>query len=338
MSRKWVIIASVALVVLVGLTILFHDRVNAFRTLASLKKVDDYPLYTMTYYGDYGFKDFLRVGIRPASALRSYDRQSVPSWACTCFAALNEEGDAILGRNFDWYNRPALMLLADPPDGYASVSMVDISYFGFGTEEPTWLNRTALLGAPYLPFDGMNEAGLAVGMMAVSYAKASDDPDKVTIGSLHAIRLILDYAADVDEAISLLRGYNIDFSGGPPLHYLVADSSGNSAIVEFLEGEMMVIRSEKPWQVSTNFIVSEERPEGASSPCGRYNAAYEALEQANGNTSPEEAMAILENTSQSGTSHTMWSIVYDMTSGGTRVVMGRKYDEVRDSELEMMTK
>ena len=36
----------------------------------------------------------------------------------------------LLGRNFDWYEHPALILFTDPPDGYASVSMVDISYLG----------------------------------------------------------------------------------------------------------------------------------------------------------------------------------------------------------------
>jgi hypothetical protein len=335
MRKKWVIITGLVLLILVGLVVLFLSR-SHLRTLATLHKVDDYPLYVMTYYGDYGFKDFLQVGIRLGGHSQSCDWQLSPSWACTCFTALNGEDDLLLGRNFDWRNRPTLMLFTASPDGYASVSMVDISYFGFGTEEPSWLDRTKLLGAPYWPFDGMNEAGLAIGMMAVPHAEASDDPDKVTIDSLQAIRLLLDYAGDVDEAISLLQNYNIDFGDGPLLHYLIADSSGDSAVVEFLDGEMNVIQSSLPWQVSTNFVISEEHPEGADSSCWRYNHAYETLERADGNLSQEEAMAILESTSQSGDYHTMWSVVYDMTTGDIRAAMGRRYDEVREFKLKMM--
>ena len=34
------------------------------------------------------------------------------------------------GRNFDWEFSPALLLFTDPPDGYASVSMVDLTFLG----------------------------------------------------------------------------------------------------------------------------------------------------------------------------------------------------------------
>ena len=32
------------------------------RSLASIKKIDDYGMFQMMYYGDYGFDDFLKVG------------------------------------------------------------------------------------------------------------------------------------------------------------------------------------------------------------------------------------------------------------------------------------
>jgi hypothetical protein len=61
--------------------------------------------------------------------------------------------------------------------------MVDISYLGYGVEEPSGAEREGLLDAPYFPFDGLNEHGLAIGIMAVSDADGGEDPDKVTIGS-----------------------------------------------------------------------------------------------------------------------------------------------------------
>jgi hypothetical protein len=336
MKAKHIIVIGLMLVIFVGLAVLFHDQLNAFRTLATLRKVDDYPLYVMTYHGDYGFGNFLERGARADARSGSTDQGIADGWACTTFTTLNEEGDAILGRNFDWHNRPSLLLFTDPPDGYASVSMVDISYLGYDAEEPSWADRVALLGAPYLPFDGMNEAGLAIGMMAIPHAEPGKDPRKATISGVEAIRLMLDYARDVDEATALLDDYNIDFSGGPPLHYLIADASGDSAVVEFLDGEMHVVRNDGQWQVSTNFIISEERPERADSSCWRYNKTYVALENAHGSISQEQAMALLRAVSQSGDTTTMWSVVYGMTTGDVQVAMGRNYVEVHDFRLEML--
>jgi hypothetical protein len=107
-------------------------------------------------------------------------------------------------------------------------------------------------------------------------------------------------------------------------------------VLEFLDESMTVIPNDGPWQVSTNFVIAEERPEGAASSCRRYNHAYETLERADGSLSAQKAMAILETTSQpGGTYHTMWSTVYNMSTGEVQVVMGCKYDAVRSFELRM---
>jgi hypothetical protein len=308
------------------------EATTELRTLATLRRIDDFPLYEMHYYGDYDFESFLQEGLRTDKRSQPYEEETDNSWACTCFSSLNQDGELVFGRNFDWHSHPALVLFTSPPGGYASVSMVDISYLGYDEEMPSWIERRELLRAPYLPFDGMNEYGLAVGIMAVPYADGGNDPEKVTIGGLQAVRLMLDYAKDVEEALSLLEDYNIDFQGGPPLHYLISDSSGNSAVTEFINGEIKVIRKSERWQVSTNFLISNVRPEGARSPCWRYNRAYETLEQADGNISREKAMALLEHVSQSVT---IWSAVYNMTTGDIRVVMGREYDEVHEFTLGM---
>jgi len=294
---------------------------DASRSLASLRKVDDHPLYVMHYYGGYDLGRVLQGNAQMGDPSR-------PWWGCTCFAALNGSGDAVLGRNFDWYDHPTLILFTHPFEGNASVSMVDISYLGFGREEPSEADRRRLLDAPYLPFDGMNERGLAVGMMAVPYANGGADPEKPTIGSLYAIRLMLDLAKDVDQAVVLLQDYNIDFSGGPPIHYLVSDASGNAAVVEFLDEGMNVLRAEETWQVATNFVLSDTPPEKAN--CWRYDRACAALGQTDGKVA--EAMDLLKEVSQE---NTIWSIVYNATTGDIQVAMGKKYRQVHRFELEM---
>jgi hypothetical protein len=330
MKSKWTVAGSALAVLLVVLAVVPPTQLNQWRTLASLRRVDDYPLYVMRYHGDYDFKGLMQAGT-PAGVERASSYQELDyAWACTCFSTLNADGDVLLGRNFDWYNHPALLLFTDPPGAYASVSMVDISYLGFGREAPSWNARRRLLRAPHLPFDGMNERGLAVGMMAVPYAEAGRDPQKVTLDSLQAIRLLLDYAQDVDEAVSLLQDYNIAWGGGPPLHYLIADANGSSAVVEFVGGQMRVLHSQEPWQVSTNFVISESLPEGAGSDCWRYNTAYQTLQEASGSLSPQEAMALLKSVSQS---NTIWSLVYSLSTGDVQVAMNRKYDQVHNFRL-----
>jgi hypothetical protein len=332
--RRWitviVVLTGVALVGLAAFALLSPATTDEERTLGSLEKVLDCPLYVMTYYADYGFGEI--VG---RDAQTGVDAESGSPWACTTFAALGEGGDAILGRNFDWYYRGALLLFTNPPGGYASVSLVDLNALGYREDVDDLLqgDRRGLLEAPYRPFDGMNEAGVAVGMMAVPHAEAAPDPGEMTITSLQAIRLILDYAGDVDEAVDLLEGYGISFGGGPPLHYLIADASGDSAIVEFIDDEMHVLHSEEPWQVSSNFVVARALPEGARSGCRRYNSAYRALEAAGGVVSLEEAIAILELVRQP---HTMWSVVYGVSSGDVRVAMGGDYEAVASFRLDVM--
>jgi hypothetical protein len=286
-------------------------------TLSSLEKVDDHPLYSMRYYGPYE---------RPETALPA--GASGPVWACSLFAAMADPGNMLYGRNFDWQHSPAVLLFTDPADRYASVSMVDIAYLGFDGQDSQNLldlslsERVALLSAPLLPFDGMNEHGLVVGMAAVPPGGMRPDPQKTTIGSLGIIRQILDRARSVGEAVAIFEEFNIDFAGGPPIHYLVADRSGEAALVEFYQGEMVVTPNQDPWHQATNFLRASVQgsPEGE---CWRYDHITRRLEENQGKLTPAAAMELLAEVSQE---NTQWSIVYDFGSGGVQVSMGRSYE------------
>jgi hypothetical protein len=295
-----------------------------------LQQVDGHPLYVMHYQDDYAFDEFLKEGLPGDSTSRLIHHSD---WACTCFAAMGVTVDSQFGRNFDWNDDPALLLFTDPPDAYASVSMVDISYLGFGKEEPSEENLRNLSEAPFMPFDGMNEYGVAIGMMAVPHAEGGNDPSKITIDSLHVIRLVLDYAKNVDDAIALLENYNIDFGGGPPLHYLIADRGGNSVVIEYIDNEMIIIRNAGTWQVATNFILAGTTLEQARSSCGRYQTTYDALNQNSGEMIGDGAMLLLSDVSQI---NTIWSVVYNMTSGDIQVVMGRAYGQSYAFKLDIL--
>jgi hypothetical protein len=293
-------------------------------TLNSLERVDKYPLYVMHYQGEYS-AGYSNLPFKDTGA----------DWACSLFAAMGEEDQKLFGRNFDWQFSPAVLLFTDPPDGYASVSMVDIAYLDFDNKEENLAElplekRQALLQAPFLSFDGMNEYGLAIGMAAVPESEMPYDANKSTIGSLEIIREILDHARTVDEAVAIFGKYNIEWSGGPSLHYLVADNGGDdnrsakSVLVEFYDGKMVIIPTDTPFHLATNHLRVNAHGDGG---CDRYAKIHQQLSSSGGKITLPKAMQLLSEVSQAGDYPTQWSIVYGISTGEIEVAMGREYSQ-----------
>lgn len=285
-------------------------------------QVDNYPLYTLDYSFDYKFDEYLQTGIIPSYVPSSTGNKD---FSCTCFSAFGEN-NRLLGRNYDW-DEPSsyFILFTDPPNRYSSVSTVDLSFFNYDHEKSPASpgNQNTLRILPYFPFDGMNEKGVAVGMNAVPYAQSPYDGSKVTIGELQLIRLILDYASSTQNAITLIQQYNIRMEE-PPVHYLIADTSGHSIIVEFVNGNMEIINNPDPWQVTTNFVITGlNNP--YSAPCWRFRTAYETLQNRSGILSISEAINLLQDVSVSST---RWSIVFNLKEGQLQIAIGRKYQNL----------
>lgn len=331
-SKQWVILFT-AFTLLCGCM----QTQFANESLRSLRKIDDFPLYTMVYENEYvsfpGFNNAPLTKQAPHSENQGISLLNYP-WGCSLFAALGDPQYLIYGRNFDWQFSPALLLFVKPTDGFSSVSMVDIAYLGYqGERSKKLLELSAdelqpLLDAPSLPFDGMNEKGLAVGMAAVSPGDMKDDPEKPNIDSLEVIREILDHAANVEEALNIIDDYDIDFGTGPALHYLIADKSGKAALVEYYHGKIDIQYNENPWHLATNFIVTSvgEDTEGI---CHRYDKIMSIMKENQGELSSSQAMTLLEDISSADlNTSTQWSVIYGISSGDIWVVMGRDYEKV----------
>jgi len=157
------------------------------------------------------------------------------------------------------------------------------------------------------------------------------DPGKETTGSLRVIRKMLDGAANVDEAVAILQSYNVDFEGGPPLHYLIADPSARAVLVEFHEGEMTLIPNDTPWHLATNFLRTAAGA-SAQGECWRYDRLSQRLTEAAGRMTTHGAVDLLAEVSQEGT---QWSVVYGMSAGDVHVTIGRAYDTVHTFHLDL---
>ena len=285
------------------------------KSLASVRKVDDHPLYEMRFVGDYDAE---------ANLFSQLDLPAKMPWGCSLFVAYGKEGNAYYGRNFDWQNNPALLLHTNPSNGYASISMVDVSYLGYSRKDEKFDSldgRQALLKAPLIPFDGINEHGLTVGMAAVGNTKIPHDPEKPTVGSVQIIRLMLDQARTVDEALAIMQRYNIVGVGGPLIHYLIADAEGNSALVEQKDGQRHIHRNDTNWQSATNFyLTGEETP---LQQCHRFAAIHRRMMDTGGNLSIDQTFALLKNVAQR---ETRWSVVYDLNQACAHVAMSRRFN------------
>jgi len=335
--RRLFIPLGLLAVLMVTVVLLFGKELL---TLGSLKQVDSHPLYQMAYHGEYGFSDFLQVGAKNDREIESFIMKkllkgidlnlNIASAGCSAFCAWNGQGQRIFARNFDFDPAPALLLEADPFDGCASVSIVNLAFAGYSEDylPATYTFSSFLtLASPYLPFDGMNEKGVAMALLAVPHAEPPTDAGKVMLNTTTMIRLVLDHAESVEEAIALIKEHTLYFSGGVECHYLVSDVAGDSAIIEFVDNDIKVIRAEGKYQAITNFIVYEGRNEGeGGTEFKRYDTIVNRLEATGGVLSEQEAMILLADVKIPG--KTQWSAVYNLTTGTVQICMGEKFDQV----------
>ena len=314
---------------------------NEIRSICSLKKLDDYGMYQMTYYGNYNLDGLLEQGVTSDLELQNYIVKElthgipvhidVVRGGCTAFVYTDENGKTIMGRNFDFTYSPSLQVFTNPDNGYASVSTVNLAFAGYSEDSlpDSWTNSFLALAAPYLPFDGMNEEGVCVCSLAVPEADAPVT-GKAMINTSVAMRLILDKASNVDEAIELLKGYDIYFSGGIPCHFLLGDKSGKSVIIEYYDGGLKVVESGEPFQVASNFIAYNNLNIGDGySEFDRYDKAYNTIFEKNCHLSEEEAMTLLAGVGviSDGVDKLQWSVVYNMDDLSGEIFAHRKNDQ-----------
>ncbi len=336
------------LMIIIIALILFR---NELRTLMSLEKVDDYGMYQMTYYGDYGFDEFLEIGANDDADIEAFVTKrllkglpinlGVTGDGCTAFVVKNENGDILFGRNFDFIYAPSLQLYTAPNNGYASVSTVNLAFAGYSKDnlpDGSFFDCFLTLAAPFLPFDGMNEKGLAIALLAVPEAEVPYNPDKITLNTTTAIRLVLDKAATVEEAVALLKQYNIYFSGGVECHYLIADASGHSVIVEYVNQELCVVEAEAEYQIASNFIAYDGLHIGEGfTEFERYDRVQEAIESNNGILEASQSIQLLADVGvfDGDIDKLQWSVLYNLTTGYGEIFANRKTNNIMGFHLEM---
>lgn len=324
---KWIcgVIAALLVVFAAGAWALFGTFITAANTI---EKLED-NLYSMEYKGDYGFDDFLAQGGADSDgALADYlisflsrgfykietDVQT-GEFGCSTICTQDEHGVIFFGRNYDWEECQTMIVHTQPKDGYESISTCCLDFLGFGEDyapDSSMADRMMSLAAIYVPLDGMNAKGLVVAdLMAGDNEETHQRTDKPDLTTTTAIRLLLDRAADVDEAVALLRQYDMNSSIGSAHHLSLADASGKSVVVEYVGGEMLVTET----RVVTNHYLSDCEKQGVGSE--QSHIRFDTLSACTGPAGEMEVRDLLESVAQKNypqsedhCEKTMWSIVY----------------------------
>ena len=261
-------------------------------------------------------------------------------FGCSTIAVKSPEGDALFGRNFDWNTCEAMVAAAYPENGYASLSTVNMDFItqnvGSGMVGMALnLDEVKTLAALYAPLDGMNEAGLAVSVnMIQDSAAIEQDTDKPDITTTTAIRLMLDKAGNVDEALELLGEYDLHGSMGMMVHFALADSTGRSVAVEYVNNEMIVIET----PVLTNFYLAEGEKQdiGTEQSHERYDILQNRLEESP-QMGMEDVRDALDSVSKDNFGEfesTEWSIVMNLTDREARYYHRENYGQNYTFRLE----
>ncbi|MDE6592456.1 MAG: linear amide C-N hydrolase, partial [Oscillospiraceae bacterium] len=277
------------------------------------------------YDGDYGFDLFLEQGGADSDqAVLQFLNNNIfqgnsglqmdgDVFGCSTVSVKNANGGYFFGRNFDWQTCDALVVTSYPQEGYASVSTVNLGFIrqGAGTAANMLTEKMLTIAALYAPLDGMNEKGLCVSVnMIQDNATIRQDTGKADITTTTAIRLMLDKAATVEEALELLGQYDLHASFNYMIHFAIADSEGNSAAVEYIDNEMVVTQT----PILTNYYLAEGEKQGigTSQSHTRFEILEKTLKEYPSMTAPQvrDALDSVSKDNFDEFESTEWSIVF----------------------------
>lgn len=372
-------LAALVIALAVAVFALWH---NELTTLASFQKLSDRDeahrdgaVYQINFSGDYFFDEFLSQGGASNDAelisfvTRSITKGIIPmhiktsSIACSAFTADTQSGDRVFGRNYDFSATNTAIVYTDPGEGrHASYSTIDLSFLGLDADKDveTIGQKFLTLAAPYVPLDGINDAGVACGIFMSYQGEGKGTPtdtqtDRPDITSTTLLRLILDYADSVEDAVALAQQYDLHDSASSCFHYMVADSTGRSAILEWvgtdadhdadgaqrqlnvLWNDTDALSDSSDWQVVTNFIKTPGYYDGTTAEMkglDRYEHLAAALRETDGIVADKDAaMDLLASVGRrtwdndDSNSNTVHSVVYDLTDKSVLWVGNEHYGE-----------
>ena len=317
---------------------------ESYGTLRALN--EEKTFYAMDYRYDYQMSDLLTHNIHDSNDLvkwvvshlissdkdLSYSINMGDGGDGGAFVAQDNNDNILYARNYDYLQSAKNVLIHTySKDGYEAIAMAAGGWIDIDGVDLS--DNPLLMALPYLAMDGMNEKGMMISVLKLD-GEGAQPEDSSLIPNLF-VRLVLDYAANVQEAIDLLNEYTIRTSMTySNFHFFVADKTGKYGIIEVTPGKgdasvqydsFNDSYATKGGRQITNFYQlypsKKENLDDGLHGFDRYMRFVRHLYNCDYTMSKEAAMALLSEAYQDNTidatHETQWSIVYspvDMTA------------------------
>ena len=383
---KWSITICILIILVLGIGIyaLWHNEISTLSSITLLRDRNDAhkdgAVYSMHVKGDFYLDDFVEQGgVSNDTELIDFVTKKLtknllkinikdPEIGCSSFTTHSKNNDVLFARNYDFSKTNTCIVFTDAhKDRHATISTTDLQFLGIDTNKNLdgIMDKAITLAAPYAPLDGINDAGVSCGIYMTYQGDKKTIPtdqntDKPDLTSTTLLRMILDYADNVEEAVKIASSYDLHDSAKTSYHYMVADASGKSAILEWVgktdttdndgNARKLVVtyndqddaigkyEANSNHQVITNFILQPNYynnvPVQNKKGFDRYTQLWNELNKRNGIVKDDqEAMDILSTVGRrnwkndDGNGNTVHSVVYNLTDKSMLWVPNENYND-----------
>ena len=191
-------------------------------------------------------------------------RTTIQEYTGSCSVVRNGN---FIGRNFDYFynNVPVFLVKVNAKKNrYASIGISQVPLFKEEELLSNRFNKDLFKLIPNVMMDGINEKGVFICNNVVSnegIVNQGTDPTKEEMGVWFITRKVLDHASNVDEAVNIMRSYNIvgDLFGIENLHFMICDSI-KTCVVEIIGNKLVVEEKKNDEQIMTNFLCNQDLP------------------------------------------------------------------------------
>ena len=309
----------------------------------SCVKLDD-RLYYMEYKGDDGFDGLMaKGGFEKADDMVGYIIEflskghykpevetSKESYGCSALTVKTPDGSVMMGRNFDFPSAIGVIMHCIPDKGYETITTFNVEFYQFGEEfKPEgFKNQYMCLTGLFVALDGINEKGLAIAdLMAGDSIETHQRTSKPDLTTTAAISYMLKNAANVDEALKLLESIDMHSDIGSAHHYAMADVSGRSVVVEYVDNKMVVTESPA---VANHYLCEQKLNVGLTEGDDRYDRLCQRFDQTQGVMSEKQltdAIATVSQPQRKGFLGTAWTMVMDLSHPSVTYYSLRHFDK-----------
>ena len=341
----------------------------------SCEKLDDGMYYMEYKGDDGFRELMARGGCNDVSVLASYvmeflskgyfkpDSINVPikPVGCSTLTVKTPEEGVMMARNFDYPYGTALIMHTIPDEGYESITTFSTDFFGFGERQRVgdgnrealatdrdartpgmdykpegFRNQYMALAGLFMALDGLNEKGLAIAILdAGDKVVTRQNTRKPDLTTTTAVLYLLKNAANIDEALALLEASDMNSDPGSAYHFSMADATGRSVAVEYVDNQMVV--TESPF-VTNHYLCEEKFQVGLHESDHRHEKLIEEYNAAGGMMNAKqltEAIASVTQLPEKGAivGGTLWTMVMDLSHPSVTYYSLRHFDKPFHFEL-----